>query len=550
MSQLSKVKHSRTQWKHKATQRGDHNRYQRKQIARLRAERNQARSALQQTWAQLHQLQSRSRQLVVRPKVDVVHLALQLFLLARISFRAVGRVLALLAPVLGIAKPPCPQTVINWATRLSLVRIDAVRRLPLLLPTPVPFTNGFIWMIDISIGLGTGKILAVLAVDARHHQHHDCALTLQHVHCIAVAVAASWTGDTIAALLRRLIAILGRPTAYLKDAGSELHKAVDWLDAEALASPCLDDISHAAAGMLKRHYHEHPAFQPFLSACGRVSGTLKHTLLACLVPPKVRTKARFMNVYRLCTWADHVLKLSPPGGAKSASILAKLRAGLEQLPACKALIQRFRADAAGLLGCQKILKTKGLSHHTRQQCEPLIDAMPSAALRREFRTYLDFELEAAKALGLDHIGLPISTDAIESLFGVAKRHGAGEIHDAARIALRLPALCGVPTRAEAEQVLQVGVARQQECTASLISLTKQRRQVLANPQHLESLGRRQGSCEVELLPSPKKRSNCQRIVNISDGCKKDPGPLLRPPGEHLLLENAALPGKRKTILTS
>ena len=219
---------------------------------------------------------------------------------------------------------------------------------------------------------------------------------------------------------------MGRPAAYLKDGGSELQKAVALLGEQGLSSPCLDDISHAVAGMLKRIYQDHPSFETFLSACGRVSGKLKHTILACLAPPKVRTKARFMNVHRLFTWADRVLKLSPPGGAKSGSTLAKLRACLDQLPACKALIKRFRADALGLLECQKILKTKGLSHDTRAQCEPLIDTMPSSALRQEFRAYLDFELETATTLGLDHIGLPISSDAIESLFGVAKRHGVGE----------------------------------------------------------------------------------------------------------------------------
>src|SRR5262249_19137166 len=162
--------------------------------------------------------------------------------------------------------------------------------------------------------------------------------------------------------------------------------------------------------------------------------------------------------------------------------VAKLRACLDELPACKALIKRFRGDASGLLACQKILKAKGLSHDTRAQCEPLIDTMPSSTLRREFRAYLDFELETATTLGLDHIGLPISTDAIESLFGVAKQHGVGETQDAARIALRLPALCGLPTREEAEQVLDVSVARQRECTGQVISLTKQRRQVLGNPE--------------------------------------------------------------------
>ena len=53
MSQLSKVKHSRDQWQHKATQRGDQNRYQRKQIARLTAERNRAAQALKEARARL-----------------------------------------------------------------------------------------------------------------------------------------------------------------------------------------------------------------------------------------------------------------------------------------------------------------------------------------------------------------------------------------------------------------------------------------------------------------------------------------------------------------
>src|SRR4030095_3366935 len=114
--------------------------------------------------------------------------------------------------------------------------------------------------------------------------------------------------------------------------------------------------------MLKRLYQDHPSFETFGSACGRVSGKLKHTILACLTPPTVRTQARFMYLQRLFTWADRLLKLSPPGGAKTGSTLAKLRACLDQLPACKALIKRFRADALGLLECQKILKLKGLSH--------------------------------------------------------------------------------------------------------------------------------------------------------------------------------------------
>ncbi len=550
MSQLSKVTYSRHQWKDKAKQRGDRERYQRKQLARISAERDRVTKALKEAQARLRQLEAHMQGLVALPKVDVVWMALQLFLVVRIGFRAVSRVLSLLALALGIHQAPCPQTIINWVIRLTLVRIDAARMLRGVPLSQAPFSNGLIWMIDISIGLGTGKILAVLAFDAHHHQLAPGALSVDRVRCLGVSVAASWTGDTIAELLRRLIAVMGRPAAYLKDGGGELQRAVALLGEPGLESPCLDDISHAVAGMLKRFYQHHPTFETFVSACGRVSGHLKHTILACLAPPKVRTKARFMHVHRLFTWADRVLKLSPAGSAKTGSTFAKLRACLDQLPACKALIKRFRTDAFGLLECQKILKIKGLSHDTRAQCAPLIATMPSSALRQEFRAYLDFELETATTLGLDHIGLPISSDAIESLFGVAKRHGVGETQDAARIALRLPALCGLPTREEAEQVLQVSVARQREVTAQCTSLTKQRREVLCHPERLENLGLPQGSPDVELILRPKNRSNYQGVANMSDSCRGNHGPPLRSPDGLHFLENVAPPGTRGTALTS
>src|SRR5438445_3834073 len=368
MSQLSKVRQSRTQWKHKATQRANQHRYQRKQLARVTHERDRTATALKEAQARLRQLESQSQGLVARPKVDVVFLALQLFLVARIGFRAVSRVLSLLAWALGIKKAPGPQTVINWVTRLAMVRTQSARLLEGLPLRQTPFSNGLIWLIDISIGLGTGKILAVLAVDAHHHQLVPSALSLDRVHCIGVSVADAWTGDTIADLLDRLIAQMGRPAASLKDGGSDLHKAVATLNEQGRGSPCIDDLSHAVAGMLKRTYQAHPALATFLTACGCVSGTLKQTILACLAPPTVRTKARFMNVHRLFTWAEQVLTLSPAAGAKQGSALAKLRACLDQLPACKALIKRFRTDAHGLLECQKILKMQGLSHDTRAQC--------------------------------------------------------------------------------------------------------------------------------------------------------------------------------------
>ena len=79
MSQLSKVRQSRNQWKHKAKQRGDRDRYQRKQIARITAERDRATQALKEAQARLRQLGAQLQGLVARPQVDLVLVTLQLF---------------------------------------------------------------------------------------------------------------------------------------------------------------------------------------------------------------------------------------------------------------------------------------------------------------------------------------------------------------------------------------------------------------------------------------------------------------------------------------
>jgi len=145
--------------------------------------------------------------------------------------------------------------------------------------------------------------------------------------------------------------------------------------------------------------------------------------------------------------------------------------------------------------------------------------------------------------------LPISSDAIASLFGVAKRHGVGQTQDAARIALRLPALCGTPTREEVAQVLGISVSRQHEITGQVTSLTKQRREVLGHRKELESLGRSQGEPHVELIPSPKNQSNHAAIVNLSMSCGYQYGPPLVLQQAPCVMENVGPPDMREAALT-
>ncbi len=363
-------------------------------------------------------------------------------------------------------------------------------------------------------------------------------------------MADAWTGDALAEVRKRLLAQRGRPAASRKDAGSERHTAVALLGEPRWHSPSIADRSHAAASMRKRSDQPHPTCERCVSACGRVSGTRTHTLVACLAPPTVRTTARCMHGQRLFSWAAQLLQLAPAGGAKAGSLLARLRACLDELPTCTDLIKRCRGDAQGLRACQQRRKTQGRCHDTLAQGEPLMDAMPTATVRQECHASLAVPLATAQRLGLDDVGVPISSAAIAALCGGAKRHGGGQTQDAARIALRVPAFCGAPTREEAHKVLAVRGARPHERPAAFTSLSKQRREVLGHPERRESRSRSQGSAHVERLPSPKKRSNHEAIATISMGCENPWGPQWGCRDAPVLLENTGPPDMREAALTS
>lgn len=387
------------------------------------------------------------------------------------------------------------------------------------------FSNGCIWILDATIGLGSGKILTVLALDANHYAGNAVAPTLQDVHCIGISVSASWTGESVANFLQKLIAVLGRPAAYLKDGGTDLGKAVRLLDERGLPSQIIDDISHVVANLLKHEYANHPMYKTFLTSCGKVSKNLKQTVLACLAPPKVSTKARFMNFHRLVKWADQLLQHSPKGAAAKGSKLEKLRSCFDELPGCKSFIKRFHRDAQSLLECQKLIKNNGLSNEIYDKCQQILDNIPvTSSVRQGFETWAIKHLEVAQALNLEHKGMPISSDCIESLFGVTKVHGTGQVKDANRMALRLPALCGEVTKKDAACVLDIGVKEQQEMEDTFLSLTQQRRQVLPNPGNLEQIsqcGEKQG---LELIARPEKRPKNRKNAVFLNSCADDSRP--------------------------
>ena len=93
------------------------------------------------------------------------------------------------------------------------------------------------------------------------------------------------------------------------------------------------------------------------------------------------------------------------------------------------------------------------------------------------------------------------------------------------------------------------MARQQAFTTTFTSLTKQRREILTHPERLESLGEHPYAGHVELLPSPKKRSNDEVSNSIKMTYGICDGSQFTAPDEPLATEKTGPPHLEKTAAT-
>ena len=160
MSEKWKLIQSRNNWKQKAIERGKNARDYRKEIRRIKNERDRATQEADKMRTELKFQRSQiDGNRLTKPQL--IFLALSLFLVARIGFRAVSRVLTVLKDQLGLVKAPCAQTVSNWVTRLSISKTElaSINQGKEMIQS---IAQQSVWLMDLSIGLGAGKILSIL----------------------------------------------------------------------------------------------------------------------------------------------------------------------------------------------------------------------------------------------------------------------------------------------------------------------------------------------------------------------------------------------------
>lgn len=365
-------------------------------------------------------------------------LCVLLVLQGAVSFRSVPRILGLFRSQASSGDGWVPHftSVINWSLRIGLGLLKQVA------PINVPWLA----IIDHSIDVGTKKALVVLRVPLAALARRGSAIRLEDGQCIGLVISETVNGTTVARQLEAIFSRAGAPAAIVKDGDATLNKGVRlWMEGARITAPVIEDIGHIMANALRAQFEHTAHYKSFTTLTTQAANALRQTDLAFLVPPKLRTKGRFLSIGKLACWGEKMLHvMAVKGRAKQGSVLARLRTALPGFLKLRSFITTFAATAVTVSQVMAMLKNKGLDSDTGAQCRKLMYQLPADSLvRQRLHTWLNHHCAIQRQL--TDLPLIVSSDLIESLFGTFKyileRSPQADMN---RTTLLLPTLCGNP----------------------------------------------------------------------------------------------------------
>lgn len=228
--------------------------------------------------------------------VMVMQLTLRMYLHAGLGSRGVVQVMNVLGALLPVTAP-AHTTVLNWVYRCGLA----------ILCRPPEWRTDWIYIADHTIALGVSKCLVILGIPASALPQTGYSPGHGAMQVLAVETTSHSTGTWVAAVLGRVAQRTGTPVQIVADHGSDLRTGITLFQQHAPACVYTYDISHLIATSLKAELGRDVRWNALLGHCRTTWSSFQQTDLAFLLPPRQRTKARFMNLDVHVRWAQRLL---------------------------------------------------------------------------------------------------------------------------------------------------------------------------------------------------------------------------------------------------
>lgn len=287
----------------------------------------------------------------------------------------------------------------------------------------IPRAKDWVWLVDHSNQIGPEKVFVALAVRASDLPPKGQTLKHEDVRLLTVQPGTQWKTADVNTAYKQLEEQYGMPLAIVTDGAIELRDGAVGLKPGHSGPLVLRDFKHFLANRLEAVVGKQPKFAEFIQLITRIRAAVQQTEMARFTPPRLKPKARFMNLGPLLNWAQMILwQLEQSDSAARKGISP------ERMESKFAELRAFADSIAEWSACQDVVNAgvKFINHNGldraaaddfRRLAKPLAS---SASSRRLLETAVEFLRTQAASLKQGE-RLPMSTELLESTFALYKQ---------------------------------------------------------------------------------------------------------------------------------
>lgn len=300
-----------------------------------------------------------------------------------------------------------------WLLRLGYYRLHE----------PIEAADDWCYLLDHAIQIGKHRFLGIIGIRLSKLPLLGECLRLSDLRPIALLPVEKSTQEIVHQQLETLQIQTGiTPAAMLSDAGSDLIGGIVRFCQAHPQTQAFGDLPHKAALLLKKRLKEDARWCAFIKQATQTKFETNQTELAFLVPPTLRSKARYMNLQSMLTWAQRILTV-----LENPALIPQSFCSNERLQTKFAWLLEYRVEIAlwsswlALIDASlDLVRRCGYCDATNQAIAPLLEKLCDSEVKSQLASELItiIKNECSKVASGGRV--PGSTEILESSFGKLK----------------------------------------------------------------------------------------------------------------------------------
>jgi hypothetical protein len=372
--------------------------------------------------------------------VTIVRLAMDLVLQGGASMRGAASGLALMASRLGFnVKMPSFGAIRSWLLRMGCHALTCA------LPK-----GDWVLLLDHTVQIGPSKLLVIVGCPKSCVPLGERPLRQSDLRLVGLSLMEHSRDETVELELEKARQRVGTVREIVSDNGSDINGGVRLFQQKHVGVAHVHDVAHQAANVLKQRRSRDEHWSEFVSKLALSGSKVRQTREAHLSPPKMRAKARFMNVAPTLRFAGRVLRLLDTG-----KVSARTQDSYGWLVEYRESLKNWQSEQAVVESTLTLVRKHGINQDTVAALDAEWSKLALTPGAREVAASLRTKVGTEGAQAKRGEKLVASTEVLESVFGKLKRLEGSYAGDGfTGLSLAVGAFLGKATEAQAKEALE------------------------------------------------------------------------------------------------